>query len=380
MTKTAIADFCGIQEIMLAVLGQSKKNTTQHNTKLTLGGKVSSFTSVTLGNINTPVNILKEFLATFNRRQKCKAAILSWLDGKHYYGQEWVRITFENLADILGYCRETISKHIKELVKDCLIEEQSSHKFPKDTACEYRLNLERLIQILGLGESINVRASSQCEKFNADMSNISDRYANNPSTYETNLNFLENNNTAVDEEKEVDLENREALRNSNQVDRTNIQQDIRDNDELFLEETYLTGEIESDEDKFPQEQVEVITTSHKPTKLEIKEICTELKRLRINPEPCLGAVKAYWQNVDGAISRVKEALKEGWCKNPTGLFINSCKSGVEARVVVSSEVSDWFEWARKQRIVIAMSEGMVYTANGEGVKIEEMMQRYPLKT
>ncbi|MFB2772527.1 hypothetical protein ACE1AT_25085 [Pelatocladus sp. BLCC-F211] len=25
-----------------------------------------------------------------------------------------------------------------------------------------------------------------------------------------------------------------------------------------------------------------------------------------------------------AIARVKEALHQGWCENPTGLFINSC--------------------------------------------------------
>jgi len=153
---------------------------------------MSNFTSATLGHIHPPVNILKEFLATFNRRQKCKAAILSWLDGKHYYGQEWVRITFENLADILGYCRETISKHIKELVFDGLIEEQPSHRFPKDTAYEYRLNLGQLVGMI---------ESSQCEKIDIDTPNISDVCANNPSTDETNLNLFENNNTAVEEKE-----------------------------------------------------------------------------------------------------------------------------------------------------------------------------------
>ncbi len=120
-------------------------------------------------------------------------------------------------------------------------------------------------------------------------------------------------------------------------------------------------------------------TSNKPTKLEVKEVCTELKRLRINPEPCLGVVKKYWENVAGAIARVKEAIHQGWCQNPTGLFINSCKSGEKPKNTVTSDVSAWFEWARRERLVLAMSGRVVYTPEGEAVNIEEMMRRYPLK-
>ena len=116
-----------------------------------------------------------------------------------------------------------------------------------------------------------------------------------------------------------------------------------------------------------------------PTKSQISEICTELRRLRINPDPCLGVVKKYWANVSGALARVKEALAQGWCENPTGLFINSCKSGAKGENVVTSDVSAWFEWARKQRIVLAMSQGFVYTPDGEAVEIGEMMRRYPLQ-
>ena len=82
--------------------------------------------------------------------------------------------------------------------------------------------------------------------------------------------------------------------------------------------------------------------------------------------------------MNNAIGRVKEAIHEGWCDNPTGLFINSCKSGEKPKNTLTSDVSAWFEWARKERIVIAMSEGVVYTPEGEVVRIEEMMQRCPL--
>jgi hypothetical protein len=322
---------------------------------------MSSFTSATLGHIHPPVNILKEFLATFNRRQKCKAAILSWLDGKHYYGQDWVRITFENLADILGYCRETISRHIKELVFDGLIEEQPSHRFPKDTACEYRLNLSQITEMI---------ESSQCEKIDIDVSDISGLCVNNLSTYKTSLKLFENNNTAVGEKEEPDWE---AV--GKETETWEQSQTTHCVDES--EQVDSTNETDSDGGQLPQEQVEVVTTLNKPTKLEVKDVCTELKRLRINPEPCLGVVKKYWGNVGSAITRVKEAIHEGWCQNPTGLFINSCKSGEKPKNTVDAGVKAWFEWARRERLVLAMSGGVVYTPDGEAVEIGEMMKRYP---
>jgi len=44
---------------------------------------------------------------------------------------------------------------------------------------------------------------------------------------------------------------------------------------------------------------------------------------------------------------------------------------------VSNEVNEWFNWARKQRIVIGMTNGF-YTPEGEAVKLEEMIAMYPL--
>ena len=322
---------------------------------------MTSFTSATLGEINPPINILKEFLVTFNRRQKCKAAILSWLDGKHYYGN-WIRITFENLADILGYCRETISKHMKELIIEGLVEDKPSHRFPKDTACEYRLNLENIMETIEF---------SRCEIIDVDAPNISGECANNPPTSKAYLKFSENNNTAAEEVKEDEHE---------------LESQIPRYDDK-LEEINSNQNIDSSVDQLPQVQAvdataasrrEVITTSEKPVKREIKEVCAELKRLRINPDPCLGVIKKYWDNVNNAIARVKEAIHEGWCDNPTGLFIATCKNGEKPKNTVTDDVKTWFEWARKERIAIAMSGGVAYTPDGEAVEIREMMQRCPL--
>ncbi|WP_193199815.1 hypothetical protein [Nostoc sp. MG11] len=59
----------------------------------------------------------------------------------------------------------------------------------------------------------------------------------------------------------------------------------------------------------------------------------------------------------------------------------ACKEGrkPEAQQAKSATVGAWFEWARQQRIVIAMSGEVVYTPDGEAVALAEMMRRYPMQ-
>ncbi|MBD2683569.1 hypothetical protein H6H03_39705 [Nostoc paludosum FACHB-159] len=59
--------------------------------------------------------------------------------------------------------------------------------------------------------------------------------------------------------------------------------------------------------------------------------------------------------------------------------MNSCKSGAKGKNTVTADVSAWFEWARKQRIVLGMSGGVVYTPDGEPVELREMMRRFPVE-
>ncbi|MEH1777078.1 helix-turn-helix domain-containing protein [Nostoc sp.] len=357
---------------------------------------MNNFASAMLGQISTPVNILKEFLEIFNRRQKCKAAILSWLDGKHFYGQEWVRITLENLGEILGYCRETISKHLRELVADKLVNELPAQRFPKDTANMYRLNPNwlppiefdksewaELSKLLGFWKHLDMLPKilffGRCEKIDIDGPKNAPINANNPPTLETNLKLFKNNNTAVAEKKEV-VEEKEPDWESIAVatddwEQTQITHFVEGNEEISS-----TDEIDPHEDLLPAPEIKPTSTQNKPTKDEIRETCTELKRLRINPDPCLGVIKKYWGNVGGAIARVKESLSEGWCDNPTGLFINSCKSGIKAKTAVTSDVSAWFEWARRRGIVLAMQGGKwAYLPDGSQAGLEEMMRRYPME-
>ncbi|MBE9080925.1 hypothetical protein IQ278_01970 [Tolypothrix sp. LEGE 11397] len=58
--------------------------------------------------------------------------------------------------------------------------------------------------------------------------------------------------------------------------------------------------------------------------------------------------------------------------------MNRCKSGAKGNNTVTSNVSTWFEWARKQRIVIAMFGSVVFTPDGDAVEVQEMMRRYPV--
>jgi len=151
-------------------------------------------------------------------------------------------------------------------------------------------------------------------------------------------------------------------------------QTLRFVDEQELDDS--TNEEDHHEDELSGAEVKA---NLNVSKQEIAEVCNELRRLRINPQPCLGVVKKHWDNVQGAIARVKDAIAEGWCNNPTGLFINSCKSGAKGKNTVTADVSAWFEWARKQRIVLGMSGGVVYTPDGEAVELLSMMRRFPIE-
>ena len=117
----------------------------------------------------------------------------------------------------------------------------------------------------------------------------------------------------------------------------------------------------------------------KLTQTELDAVEDELKRLKINPDSCISVIKKYWENVGGAIARVKEGIQQGWCSNATGLFIASCKKGAKPeKRVVENEVNRWFNWARSNRIVIAMTNGYAYTPEVEAVDLREMMHLHPI--
>ncbi|MFN6569188.1 hypothetical protein [Dendronalium sp. ChiSLP03b] len=92
-------------------------------------------------------------------------------------------------------------------------------------------------------------------------------------------------------------------------------------------------------------------------------------------------MRRCWENVPGAIAYLKEAIRT-WkgIKSLEAVFVAACKEGrkPEAQQAKSGVVT-WFEWARRQRIVLAMSGGVVYMPDGEAVGIEEMMRQFPIE-
>ncbi|NJL65196.1 MAG: ArsR family transcriptional regulator [Methylacidiphilales bacterium] len=255
----------------------------------------------------------------------------------------WNRICQNEQIDVIALNNSTCSKSTNH-IKDYPSEENSPQQHGVD---EEKVDWEKLAKEAEIWEqSANVPGQKILSGNFAQISHCVDK-----------TDSLEESSTQCQEQSEIN----HYVNKTEQVNSTNA----KDSNEGHFSEAGA--------------EVEVDMTSDSPTKPEIREICTELKRLRINPDPCLGVVKKYWENVEGTISRVKEAVNEGWCNNPTGLFINSCKSGEKPKNTVDAGVKDWFESLRGERIAIAMSGGIVYTVDGEAVEIGEMMRRYPNK-
>ncbi|MBG1261954.1 hypothetical protein F8S20_24125 [Nostoc sp. BAE] len=57
----------------------------------------------------------------------------------------------------------------------------------------------------------------------------------------------------------------------------------------------------------------------------------------------------------------------------------ACKEGrkPEAQQAKSATIAP-FKWARRQRIVIALSGKTVYTPQGKAVELQKMIRRYPM--
>ncbi|MBW4565164.1 MAG: hypothetical protein KME32_29525 [Mojavia pulchra JT2-VF2] len=139
-----------------------------------------------------------------------------------------------------------------------------------------------------------------------------------------------------------------------------------------------------DED-FGDDYTEPVEKSVQPSNQEIQEVLQQLREIPFTPQFRLNAeiqrtVRRCWENVPGAIAYLKEALRT-WkgIKSPEAVFVAACKEGrkPEAQQAKSGVVA-WFNWARKNRIVIAMSGEVVYTPDGEAVAVAEMMRRFPV--
>ncbi|WP_242044991.1 hypothetical protein [Anabaena azotica] len=138
--------------------------------------------------------------------------------------------------------------------------------------------------------------------------------------------------------------------------------------------------------RWEQSLQEQTKKSVQPSQEEVQEVLQQLRDIPCTPQFRLNGeiqrtVRRYWQNVPGAIAYLKEAVRT-WkgVKSPEAVFVAACKEGRKPESAqAKSEVAAWFEWARRQRIVIAMSGEVVYTPDGEAVALTEMMRRFPVQ-
>ncbi|MDZ8262977.1 hypothetical protein [Nostoc sp. ChiQUE01b] len=168
-----------------------------------------------------------------------------------------------------------------------------------------------------------------------------------------------------------------------------------------IEQDNSTTETDHHEDKFSAAPVESnfcdedfgdddyafesVEKSIQPTNQKVQEVLQQLRQIPCTPQFRLNAqiqrtVRRCWENVPGAIAYLKEAIRT-WkgIKSPEAVFVAACKEGRKPEVQqAKSGAIAWFEWARKQQIVIAMSGEVVYTPDGEAVAVAEMMRRCPV--
>ena len=253
---------------------------------------MSHFTSAFLGQVQHPINILQEYLAAFGN--KCQAAILSWLDNwtrtKRKEAQsDWVWLVLSDLATELGYCKDTIFRHLHHLVEMGVLERQRAKRWATDRAWKYRIVSQKLAQYIGLCKNQTI----ECDKSEHGESEDS------TSTVQNQDNNIGSNSSLSDNQPQAEP---------------------------------ATVEL-----------TEIVEKPHEPTDEEVGEVCIQLRRL--SPEISINsqvrsAIRSFWHNVPAGLARVKNAIAEGWCKQPTGVFVQTLKNGAsrdEEVVVVAKE-------------------------------------------
>lgn len=241
---------------------------------------MSPFMSAFLGGVQHPINILQEYLAAFGN--KCQAAILSWLDNwtktKRKEGEsDWVWLVLSDLAAELGYCKDTIFRHLRSLLELGVVERQRAKRWATDRAWKYRIVPTQLAEYICLNKNQTTDMSKSVHRQSEDSTSI----VRKPD------NYIDSN----------------------------------------LSPTYTQPQTGN----AAVEKEEVVERQEQPLEEEVGEVCIQLRRL--SPDFTINssvrnAIYSFWHNVPAALARVKNAIAQGWCKQPTGLFVQTLKNGV----------------------------------------------------
>ncbi|MGH2412268.1 MAG: hypothetical protein ACRDEA_00935 [Microcystaceae cyanobacterium] len=375
---------------------------------------MTTFTSAVLGEVNHPINILKEYKQAFGRT---KAAILTWIDGwlKTRIAKglnKWVRLTLNDVAADLGYCKKTIHKHLRELVEMGILVREKAGWFPTDTSHAYNLNTDVIHKYLCLEKKYTASGVEGNQQECKDKPLVVEKcstYIDSSLTSEI-ISHTQQDSAAVGEndleevdwdtlEKQVARWEEEQLTSKQLIEEeqatltSNQEESDQTTDTLFVDKQ---TEVNSSNESISHEgkgsaavcKVKTVTTSkeiesNKPSREEISEVSRELRQLRVNPDACMSVIVSNWGNVTGAIVYLKEALQK-WkqVNSPIAVFKSACQKGLKAEgTTTATGFNQWFDWARKQRIVLASTtiDGThcVMLASDEWVPTAKAMQMYP---
>lgn len=263
-----------------------------------------SFISALLGAVNSPTNILTEYLNCFRGRKKFKAYILSWLDGEIYkkllQGKPpWVYVVCSQLADRFGCCRDTVQRHLGELCKMGLLKRLPYKRWATDHIWQYTINVDAL-----LAHQFSTFTSAIFKS--ASLGNL----------WIQLLSYSENQVSRNSDSREPEFP--------------------LPTDEIQATYTNpLPNSFSTQQQTVDVEVEEGVEESDGPSDEEIGSVCTEIRALspefKINQQ-VRSAIRLNWANVAPVLKFLSEAVRTWKVRsdfNWTGLLVKRLKQGIE---------------------------------------------------
>ncbi len=358
----------------------------------TATSKTAQFTTATLGPVSHPSNLLMEFLEVWQKRDKVKACILSWFDSWHKSKGEtgWICASYQQIAKAFGYCRDTIWRHLTDLIQEgyvrCRHLRKEEKSYPTDTRKMYQINFVKLRQKVGQEnqESSCLKSDgypSEVQTLEAESQTDLNSFSNLSKTSLTHQAALE---SCVCEEglkifseqeqiqKTEECSNHEALSHNN----------AESNTEEFSQHSELKTQGETNSVDQPKGSEEDQGSAQLLTKLN-ELIHFPLLPIRFNAVKWV--IDKYRENLVGAVAAVEQGLIEGWITNPTGYLIKALQEGisVEAESSHSMGRNQWWKWIAQEwghdkrncliERISDLGEGLkVYFSNGLEYPFEEV--------
>ncbi|BAT56956.1 hypothetical protein NOS3756_59680 (plasmid) [Nostoc sp. NIES-3756] len=286
-------------------------------------------------------------------------------------------------ADLMGeHSLHVIRAAIALLENMGVIEKQKNPGNGQDRTWQYKLNFNVLNKLLEPRTGKTEHSRFNSEQYHSSHPETSKPQQHSavepPKSEEVENEILECDQETACQTPELELS--QITRYVEEPEQDNSTSEINTHEGHFSAAPVESNFHDSDDD-YTQSQEKSV----QPSQQEVQDVLQQLREIPCTPQFRLNGeiqrtVRRYWGNVPGAIAYLKEAVRT-WkgIKSPEAVFVAACKERRKPESAqVMSAVKDWFEWARKERIVIAMSDEVVYTPDGEAVALAEMMRRYPV--